>query len=541
MKPDLSRSTCLRSLSLACALAFCLAACGDSDDDRDDSATVIVRGGPILTGDAAAPAAEAMAIRDDHIIAVGSEEEINALAVPTTEIIDLGGNAVLPGLIESHGHYAQNAFPLHTVFLSAPSKPALLAALAAAVDEQPELPLVLAGWMPADYLGTREELDAISSERPIVVVALDGHALWLNSAAIELAGIPEPADEPLYPGATLREDGTYDGAFVDVRWSSFATKNLIDQTPPEVLRANALAELQAAASVGITSIVNMSLSEPSMRALVDLAQSGELPVRIREVYDGSDPRCADFAHALPPGIDSDWFRIQGVKYFADGAPFSGTAAYAQGSTSHSAPLIWTTEELAGFIEEATDRDEQVLIHAVGQQATRQALDALDLAGEQAGQIRLRLEHADVFYPEDLERLTGLVTSLQPAHFPPFNPPAPPDLLPPPEEYGQLRYQTAGATVVLGSDGTVPPLTWLAMSMIGPTPGEALTFEQALAATTSDAAYAAFDEQRTGRLAAGFLADFTVIDADPRGLSPEEIFGLQVIRTVVGGETRFVAE
>jgi predicted amidohydrolase YtcJ len=156
-------------------------------------------------------------------------------------------------------------------------------------------------------------------------------------------------------------------------------------------------------------------------------------------------------------------------------------------------------------------------------------------------MRFRIEQADVFYPEDLGRLAGVVTSLQPAHFPPFNPPQAEGLVPPAEQYGQLRYLQAGATVVLGSDDTVPPTIWLAMSMIGPTPSEAFTFDQALAATTSQAAYAMFDEHRTGTLAPGFLADFTVVDKDPRGLSADEIFALQVVRTVVGGRTQYVAE
>ena len=542
MNSDRKCTTHRHSRRWTFVLLVLLAACGSSDDDGGDNPpTLIVRGGTILTGDANEPVVEAMAIRDEQIVAVGSEVDINAMAAPETEVIDLAGHTALPGLIESHGHYAQNAFPTHTVFVPAPTKPQLLAILAAEVDKRPELPLVFSGWLPTDYTGTREELDAISSERPIVVVALDGHGLWLNSVAIERAGIPEPAEKPLYPGATLRDDGRYDGSFVDFRWSVFATMSLIDQTPPDVLRANILGELRVAAALGITSIVNMSFSEPSMRALVDLAQSGELPVRIREVYLGTDPRSANYAHDLPSGLDSDWFRIQGVKYFLDGAPFSGTAAFPPGVTSHSGSLVMTTEELGDRIREATKRDEQVLVHATGTLATHQALDALDQVEEDPRRIRFRIEHADVFYPDDLARLDGVITSLQPAHFLPFAPPQAADLVPPADENGQLRYLNAGATVVLGSDGTVPPTIWMAMSMIGPTPGEAFTFDQALAASTSQAAYAMFDEDRTGKLAPGFLADFTVLNADPRALSPEDVFVLQVVRTVVGGRTQYVAE
>jgi predicted amidohydrolase YtcJ len=542
MKRDVNQTTQRRNRRWACILLVLLAACGSSDDDGGDNPpTLIVRGGTILTGDADEPVVEAMAIRNDEIVAVGSAADIDAMAAPETEVLDLDGNTALPGFIESHGHYAQNSFPMHLVFLPAPSKPELLAALAAEVDNEPDKLLVLSGWLPVDYSGTREELDAISITRPIVVVALDGHGLWLNSTAIELAGIPEPAEEPLYPGATLRDDGTYDGSFVDFRWSVFVTMAIIDQTPPEVLRANILNELRGAAAVGITSVLNMSFSEPSMRALVDLAKASELPVRIREVYLGTDPRSTDYAHALPSGVDSDWFRIQGVKYFLDGAPFSGTAAFAEGSSSHSAPLLMKTEELSDRLREAAERDEQVLVHATGHQATHQALDALEQAGERVKKLRFRIEHADVFYPDDLARLAGVITSLQPPHFPPFAPPDTESLYPPAEENGQLRYLNAGATVVLGAENSVPPTVWLAMSMIGPTPEEAFTFDQALTASTSQAAYAMFDEDRTGTLAPGFLADFTVVNADPRNLSPEEIFALQVVRTVIGGRTQYVAE
>jgi predicted amidohydrolase YtcJ len=176
------------------------------------------------------------------------------------------------------------------------------------------------------------------------------------------------------------------------------------------------------------------------------------------------------------------------------------------------------------------------------------LDAIEAVGPAAANIRVRLEHQDIAFPEDLARIAddGVFVSMQPAHFGAFSPPiVPPDAYLPFDWYLFRSYLDAGATVILGSDMSAPPTVQLAMATLGPTPShpvEAMTFDEALRAMTFDAAAGARgDEHHLGMLRAGRLADFVVVSGDPSKMPPPALFELQVLRTVVGGRTVFAAK
>jgi predicted amidohydrolase YtcJ len=539
------RRSLSQALIASCSLA---AACADVDpaelaqqsrELRWPGADLIVRGGPILTGDVRSPRVEAMAVRRGVIVATGTAAEIQRHLTPDTEILELGGAAALPGLVDSHAHIGMT-WPALRIAQPFADHATILARLAEAVHEQEELPLVFYGWVPFASLGTREELDAISSSRPIIVQAIDvAHGIWLNSAAIALAGFEEPVTTPPFPGAPIAADGRYGGVFFDSRWWAQLNRRMVDALPEAEFRASVLAELEAASATGITAIHNMSQHPRVIRFLRDLADRGELGVRVREAYFSSDEESAGLARAGElDSAEPDWFRIFGIKYVLDGGPFSGTAAYSPDFPFRREPTM-TSDELAVAIDEASRRREQVLVHAIGHEATHVALDALEAAAGRPDRLRFRIEHAEAWLPGDFERIAALepIISIQPGHFPLESLAG---ILPPAEEYQVGSHLQQGTTLILNADLSVPPLTWLALAVMGPTPAEALSFDQALAASTASAAFAARDERTVGVLERGRWADFTVVSADPTPLPPSALFGVQVLRTVVAGRTTFAA-
>ncbi len=191
--------------------------------------------------------------------------------------------------------------------------------------------------------------------------------------------------------------------------------------------------------------------------------------------------------------------------------------------------------------EHTRRGEQVAFHACGQDAVHAAIDAIEAAGPAAIALRPRIEHADFINPSDQEKLTwlGVVLSMQPGHFLLTHIPSTEGiLLPPFSQWGLRRHVDRLVPVCFGSDGPDTPLQSIASAMRGPTPSEAISFGQALAAHTRFGAFASREEDELGTLEEGKRADLIILSADPRGLSPDEVSALVVERTIVGGRTTF---
>jgi len=541
----------LQPLGLLLAFAFAGSAC-DAPGTREPesgagttvtsprgaaAADLVVRGGPILTMDPPRSLAEAVAVKDGRIVYVGSVSDVASLAGPSTEVIELGGRVVIPGFIDCHTHLGLDSYPAHRLFAWDPTKAELMGKLRAEVGVEPDLPLIFGGWFPAHYTGSRRDLDAISTRRPILVVAADLHAIWLNSAAARWLGLESPGAEQ--PEALPRGTGTQQpGVLAGAHWTRWTHLRATDMADQAALAQGIAGALRAVAATGVTTVHNMSFIPRSVRILSAMADRGALPVRVRELPYGLD---ADMVEAMRGMKYShpDWFRFSAVKYLLDGAPFSGSGAYS--GVAHSGTVRMSLEELRRRLADHTHRGEQVALHAVGQVSVHAALEAIE-ATSGIGPLRPRIEHGDVMENADEERLSrlGVVLSMQPSHFPASLPRADFALTPPAEAWGFARHVRRSVPVCLGSDGPVPPLLSIAFAMRGPTPTEALTLDEALAAHTRWAAYAAREEDKVGVLAEGKFGDLVILSRDPRGLDPQGIMGITVEQTIVDGRTTYRA-
>jgi predicted amidohydrolase YtcJ len=508
-------------------------------------ADLIVRGGTILTGDPDNPSVEAMAVQGERVLAVGTATSIARVQGEHTEIIELNGAAVMPGLVDSHTHLVNHCWIGTHDYRVGVTKDQLLGIVAEDVANESDLPVHVMGWVPLNYSGTRDELDAISATRPILVQSFDGAGWLLNSAAIEWLQIEDPDAGAPATGADRDQQGRLTGRFVGPQWNVWVNRQAIALTPDEVLRQNALNEARGFAATGRTTVHNMATSARAMSVLISLVREGLLPLRVREFYSGFSASDKEFARSVSD-VSERWYRVLGAKYFLDGTPFKGDASYV--GIQYSGPVLMSQTEIEAAIADAVAHGEQPAFHSSGQLSAHAVLDAIDAIGPAATGIRVRLEHQDIAFPEDLARIAdeGVFVSMQPAHFGVFSPPfVPPDAYLPLDWYLFHSYMDAGATVILGSDMSAPPLVQLAMATLGPTPWnpvEAMTFDEALRAMTSDAAAGARgDEHHVGRLRPGMLADFVVVSGDPSKMPPGALFGLQVLRTVVGGRTVFAAQ
>jgi predicted amidohydrolase YtcJ len=540
----MSRSASVqRLLAALCSIAWC--SCGgttrtpDAPQPSAARADLVIRGGPILTLDEARPEVEALAVRGGEIVAAGSARDVQGLVAAGTEVVELHGRSVVPGFTDCHTHIGITAYPATQVFLPDPSKEDLVARLRREVTTDPRLPLVLTGWIPAHYTGTRAELDSVSAEKPILVFAPDNHAAWLNTAALRWLGFDRADSGKPDDAIELAPDGLPAGPLWGIGWTRWINRRANDLAEDQDIEREVLSELNRAAAFGITAVHNMSFSSRVMRILAGLADRDALPIRVREMADGLDAPSVQWARAAHPRSPAR-FRIIAYKYFLDGAPFSGNAAYR--SHARRGNLRLEPARLRAIIADHTGRGERVALHAVGELATAEAVSTIASIGAAAVRLRPRIEHADIMDPADEARLAelGIILSMQPTHFPLAWPAVTRDtsLAPAAEHWGFASRARRGVVICLGSDGVVPPLVNISLAVRGPTPAEAMTLPEALAAHTRNGAVAAGDQDRLGVLSVGRAADLVILSRDPRSVPPEALPGIQVDRTIVDGRTAF---
>lgn len=524
-------------------------------------ADLVLLSAKIWTGDPAHPSAEALAVRDGRIAAIGANSDIEALRGPATRVIAGRGRMVVPGLIDSHTHMSMGGFNLLAVDLRhTKNETEFTELLARFAKTRPSGRWITDGaWdhqqWPVPRLPTRALLDPATGDRPACIARQDGHMVVCNSLALKLAKITRDTPDP--PGGVIVRDaaGEPTGVLKDAAMDAIAAVRPA-RTSEELIEALRTA-MKHAAKNGVTSVQDLPGNERDLDAWEKLRERGEMTVRVnyRPSLTGWEK-----ARARRAAMKNDeWLRLGGVKGYADGSLGSGTALFFEPydddpgnrgvSAAEAIPLAKMEERVA-----AADRAGlQVEIHAIGDRANAEILDVFERVAAKNGGTdrRFRIEHAQHLRASDIPRFArlGVIASMQPYH-------AIDDGRWAQSRIGRERCKTtyafrslldAKAVLAFGSDWDVAPLSPLEgifaavtrRTTDGKNPGgwfpeQKITVEEALRAYTASAAYAAFEENEKGTLSPGKLADFVVLSADLFAVKPEEIEKITVDATVAGG-------
>jgi predicted amidohydrolase YtcJ len=512
----------------------------------------------VHTVEPARPAAEALAICGDTIARVGSTADVRALAGATTRVIDAAGRLVLPGFNDAHVHLIAGAKEIVGVDL----RPARDAADLARRLREHAARLPRGRWITGGYwdheawpgkaLPTHAQIDAATPDHPVFVQRLDGHMALANTLAMQLAGITSQTRAP--DGGTIVRDAAGDptGVFkdnaMDLLW-----RVVPPDTDEEILQ-KASAALKLAASLGVTTIQDMTASAAELRAYQTLRARGQLTARIYSIQNHGIDGLKDAGIAT--GFGDDWLRIGGIKLFADGSMGSGTAAFFEpyaDDPSTNGLLLHPPGELQRLVFDADAAGFQPIVHAIGDRANAIVLDVFERLVRARGprDRRPRIEHAQVVRDADKPRFKalGAIASIQPSH-------CIDDMRWAETRIGRARsaiaydfksFADAGARIAFGTDWFVEPLNpmlglYAAVTRQFPDgtpaggwfPEERLTMEQAVEFYTLGSAYAEFADGRKGSLSEGKLADLVMLSRDIFTVPPREILDTRALLTVVGG-------
>ncbi len=519
-------------------------------------ADLVLTGGTVMTMAPEQPRAEAVAVRGGRIAAVGSAAEVGALIGPGTKVIDLHGRPVTPGLVDAHCHLYGLGASLEALALRGMKSPAEVAeAVRRAAAARAEGEWITGRgwdqnlWSPAEFPG-HEPLDAAAPRHPVALRRVDGHALWANKAALRAAGVGRDTKDP--PGGKILRDarGEPTGVLVDHAMDLVEAK--IPPEPAAVRERRILRAAEIALSLGLTGVHEMGIDDATVAVYRALAREGRLPIRVYAYLSGEG--LIDGLGSRRPDADPDGtatFVLRGVKLFADGALGSRGAALLapyEDDPKNAGLTLMPAEGLERAVKAAADAGFQLAVHAIGDRANREALDAFEATGRGAA-ARFRIEHAQIVAPEDLPRFArlGVIASMQPAHATSDMPWAEARVGPARigGAYAWRSMLSSGAHVAFGSDFPVEeasPLLGVYAAVTrqdarGNPPGgwraeQRLTLDEALRLFTAEPAYAAFAEAHRGRIAPGFIADLTVFD---RPLSPDRsLLEAKADLVVVGG-------
>ena len=476
--------------------------------------------------------------------------------------VDMKGRVLLPGFVDAHGHVMDLGFRALALDLSGTKSLAeAQAAIAAYAKANPDRQWILGGGWNQESWGlgrfpTAAEIDAAVSDRPVWLSRADGHAGWGNTAALRAAGVSARSVSP--PGGRIETAGGQpSGVFVD------AAQDLVGRVVPQPLAKERDAAFVRAQQLllqsGITATADMGTTLDEWQTYRRMGDLGNLRVRIMSYGSGVEDTVRIGGTGPTPWLYGDKLKLVGVKIYGDGALGSRgawlKAPYADAPRERGLGFQ-ADAAIRNLMSRASMDGYQVAVHAIGDRANAQVLDAIDeLALTYKGDRRWRIEHAQVVDPADLQRFgkNGVIASMQPVHQTSDRTMAEARLGPARlgGAYAWASVLQRGGRLAFGSDYPVerpdPFAGWAAaftrtdaggQPFGGWQPQERVTREQAWAGFTSDGAYAGFAEDRFGRLAPGQRADFIIVDRDPTLASPTELRATKVEETWVGGERMF---
>src|SRR6266849_339620 len=394
--------------------------------------TILFLNGNIYTMDAVQPRAQAMAIDsiNGRIVAVGDNDEVRRVGGLHTELVDLRGKTVLPGFIDAHIHLLSYAYRAHHIDAGACTSEDEVAALVSQRAMQtPAGQWILGGqWdkntWPGQRFPGRASLDAAAPAHPVALWSKDGHLLWVNSLALQRAGITANTPDPKH-GAILRDGTGEPTGILEEQEATSLVYRVIEEPDPALTRSlvqRALTELQRS---GITTIHDIE-GQNALRLFQQLRDEQALGVRVQMILPRQVlPELR--AVGLRAGFGDDLLSFGGIKIFADGTLGSQTAAMLEsfeGNPGNLGILTLPEQELKETVSAAAEMGLSIAIHAIGDRAAHVALDSIEgtqrlLADRSAytAPVRYRLEHVQLITPEDLERMRrlGVIASVQPFH------------------------------------------------------------------------------------------------------------------------------
>lgn len=549
-----------RGLSVL-VLGLLLTACGQKPAEQAD---LIIHQARIWTANPQQPWAEALAVRGEQILAVGTNEEILVYQGGQTRMISVPQGMVIPGFIDSHVHFLTGGFGLSSVQLRDAKSPEEFIRRIAdyARTLEPGEWILNGDWDHENWGGqlpSREWIDEVTADNPVLINRLDGHMVLANSRALELAAIDRATPE-VEGGEIVRDDtGNPTGVLKD------NAMQLVYGVVPEPTGDMRDRALQAAsdyvASEGVTSVHDMG-DWQSLDTYRRAREKNQLNTRIYSVMPLADwQRLA--AEVAAQGRGDEWLRIGGLKGFMDGSLGSHTAAFFEPYTDQPDDrgfFINPPERMREWALAADKAGLHLMIHAIGDRAIHNLLNIYQEIDRHQGPAdrRFRVEHAQHIAPDDIPRFAELeiIASMQPYH-------AIDDGRWADRVIGQERANTtyafadlmnSDARVAFGSDWFVAPASPLmgiyaavtrrtldGANPDGWVPGQKITVEQALTAYTLNAAYASFEENIKGSLVPGKLADLVILSEDLTRIPVEKIADTRVLHTLVGGKSAYQRE
>jgi predicted amidohydrolase YtcJ len=523
-----------------------------------DAPTIALVHGKIYTMDAEQPSAEALAIDRGVVAAIGRHIEVVSFAQHSTEVIDLGGRTILPGLIDAHIHLEKYAHSLDQVDTEVSDINVCLDRIRLRAEETPKGEWILGhGWNQNDWgrFGTRIDLDRVAPAHPVYLTAKSLHAGWANSEALRRASIRDDTPDPT-GGVIVRDrSGSPTGILLESAMS--LVQSAIPVASRQQLARRLIRAQETLWHLGVTGVHDYD-GPACFDALQRMRESGQLGLRVVENIP-LEFLSAAIELGMHTGFGDPTLRLGNVKVFSDGALGPRTAAMLsayEGEPDNSGILLLDGEELLEIASRAGAAGIGTSVHAIGDKANHVVLDAFEAlrgieASEGRSPARLRMEHLQLMHPDDLPRPAslGVVASMQPIHATSDMPMA--DRYWGPRSryaYAWRSQLEAGAILAFGSDAPVesPNPFWGIHAAVtrrrrdgspgeeGWYPEERISLEHALQAYTRGPAAAAGLEAIQGKLAPGYLADLVVLDADPFRLSPEELAALRPVGTMVGG-------
>ena len=556
------------------AVVAALAAACTGPPDREP-ADLVVRGGVIHTVDVRNPAAEALAVRDGRFVFVGVAREAERWIGEATEVIELDGRAVIPGLIDGHVHLESGLSLIRGVDLTGIADRAewMRRIAARAAELGPGAWIVGGRWdhtLSGGEFPSLEELDPVTPENPVVLSDIDGHTTWANSLALEIAGVDAATPDP--PGGRILRYASGDPTGILLETAGGLVRDHVPQLSADEEREIMRRTFRAAARLGLTGVHTMAGLD-RIPAYVGFAAAGELPLRVWYGAFGAEDRVDELAAARDgargalAAITAErgpTFDVGYAKLMADGVLSARTAAllapYAD-APGESGFMVTEFDGLASAVTRIHEAGFPVAIHAIGDRAVRASLDAFEHAADQRPRPPLadRIEHIEVLAPQDVPRFAelGVLASFNPHHcitgIDVYNT----------DRLGEERAawsfawgaaRDAGATLVFGSDwATAPldPLRQLYAATVrekpagGPPggwhPGQRVSWREALTAYTLAPAAAAGWDGEIGSIEVGKWADFVVLSGAAPDPPDASILGLRVDSTWLGGAPTYRAE